>query len=100
MFLNSLDCDDDTFCGPPSMFDLPPPPIPPILNSLPDCWNMQGSCDNMPVVTSLTSVQDIFYSIIIIIVSSVIIVMNYILLAVLVRRYLTDSRNSWQLLYK
>ena len=66
--LQNLDCDGDTFCGPP-LFDLPPPPRPPWLDSLPDCWNMEGSCDNMPVVTSLCSVQDIFKNIIIIIVS-------------------------------
>ena len=51
----------------------------------------------MPEVTSLTSVQDIFQSIIILIVSSVIIVMSAILLAVLVRRYLTKLTESKQI---
>ena len=94
ILLQSLNCEDDIFCGPPPVFGLPPPPIPPMLDSFPDCMTMQGSCDNMPEVTSITSVQDIFHSIIIIIVSSVIIVMSIILLAVLTRKYFIKNSIS------
>eukprot|EP00090_Calanus_glacialis_P022212 TRINITY_DN34290_c0_g1_i1.p1 TRINITY_DN34290_c0_g1~~TRINITY_DN34290_c0_g1_i1.p1 ORF type:complete len:339 (-),score=38.93 TRINITY_DN34290_c0_g1_i1:224-1216(-) len=89
-FFQFLDCDFDTFCEPPPMFDLPPPPLPPWLDTLPDCSN---NCDNMPEVTSLNSVQDIFQVVTIIIVSSVILVLVVLLLAVLVWR-------RWQYLIK
>ena len=82
-YLIDFECDGDVLCGPPK-FDLPPPPRPPLLDgSFPDCL---GSCDNIPVVTSINSVQDVFQSIIIIIVSSIIIVMSVLLAAVLVWR--------------
>jgi len=78
-FMHSLGCEDFLNCEPPPLFDLPPPPLPPMVDTAPEC-------DNMPLVTSINSVQHIFHNIIIITVSSIIIIMSVILMAMFVRR--------------
>ena len=78
-FMQSLGCEDFLDCEPPPMFDLPPPPMPPMVDTAPEC-------DNMPLVTSLNNIQHIFHSIVIIVVSSFIILMAVFLIVVLLRR--------------
>merc|ERR1712130_556120 len=78
-FIHSLGCEDFLNCEPPPLFDLPPLPLPPMVDTAPEC-------DNMPLVTSINSVQHIFHNIIIITVSSIIIIMTAILMAMFVRR--------------
>ena len=97
LLLQGDDCGDLKVCDPPPMFSLPPPPIPPMINILPDC-GLQDACHDMPVVTSINSLQNIFHSIIIIIVSSIIIVMSIILLVVIIRRSLIKKAVSKNIL--
>ena len=79
----AFDCDSEFLCNFPQQFNLPPPPIPPWFDNLPDCL---GNCDIFPEVSRADNIQEVFQSIIITLVVSIIITLSVLLASLLVRR--------------